>query len=202
MTEKERNGGQAFAFVLAALAGLSRLPWIPRPLNLSAMGGVGLFAGGRLGVGTAYALSLAVMVLTDAAWWWHLGYDAMYSPLHISRVFVYPSILLYVFIGRTLVNTESPLRIGAASVLGSVQFFLITNFGAWLEIEAYPKTLEGLGLCYLAGLPFQDLTNPVGWFGWTLLGDLGFTTALFGVHALHCRAHGLQPVGVERNPNT
>ena len=32
--------------------------------------------------------------------------------------------------------------------------FVITNFSVWLVWDFYPKTFDGLVLCYSAGLPF------------------------------------------------
>jgi hypothetical protein len=47
--------------------------------------------------------------------------------------------------------------------LASFLFFLISNFGVWLNW--YPKNLQGLWQCYILALPF---------YGRTLLGDLVF----------------------------
>jgi len=102
------------------------------------------------------------------------GFDPDYSLWHFSRPFVYGSFMLYVLIGRALANTNSPVRIGSASLLGSAQFFLITNFQAWLELpEFYARDPAGLVQCYIAGLPFAVRT---------VLGDLLFTALLFSVH--------------------
>ena len=63
------------------------------------------------------------------------------------------------------------MRLGGAVLVGAVQFFLITNFGAWLFLNSYPKTLGGLVACYVAGVPF---------FWNTLAGDMFFSGVLFG----------------------
>jgi hypothetical protein len=41
-----------------------------------------------------------------------------------------------------------------ASLTSSVSFFLTSNFAVWAAWGMYPKTLGGLGLCYIAALPF------------------------------------------------
>jgi hypothetical protein len=93
---------------------------------------------------------------------------------------VYASFIVYALLGRLLVGrSNSAWRVGAVSALGSVQFFLITNFGVWLGSAGhasgmYPPTAAGLIECYGMALPF---------FGYTLLGDLGFAGVLFGAHA-------------------
>ena len=37
-------------------------------------------------------------------------------------------------------------------------FFLVTNFAVWLAWDYYPKTLEGLILCYTMAIPFFQNT--------------------------------------------
>ncbi len=92
------------------------------------MGALSLFAGARLRGWQAYLLPLALMAVTDPL----LGGYSFATP------FVYASFLINVWIGTRLRRTENPMWIGAAALAGSVQFFLITNFAAWL---AYPQTL-------------------------------------------------------------
>ncbi len=160
--------------LLAIAAGLFRLlpSWL-RPWNLAPIGAVGIFGGARLRSWHAYAIPIALMVLSDGLLWATLGPD--YGLFHYSRVFVYGSFLGYVVLGRLLARTESPLRIGAVTLMGSVQFFLITNFGEWLfSPNNFPKTWDGLMQCYAFALPFFDKT---------VISDLGFSALLFAVHA-------------------
>jgi hypothetical protein len=148
-----------------------------RLFNLSPIGAMGIFGGARLRSWQAYVLPPAIMAATDLCLWVLHGFHDDYSLWHVSRPFVYGSFMLYVLIGRTLANTNSPWKIGAASLVGSLQFFLITNFQAWLEhTHLYARDLTGLVQCYLAGLAFDG--------GRTLLADLLFTAVLFGLHAL------------------
>ena len=63
------------------------------------------------------------------------------------------------------------LKVAVASLLGSLIFFFVSNFGWWLFTGFYPSTLAGLIGCFLSGIPF--LAN-------TVLGDLCFNAALFG----------------------
>ncbi|HEV2447847.1 MAG TPA: DUF6580 family putative transport protein, partial [Candidatus Sulfopaludibacter sp.] len=89
--------------------------------------------------------------------------------------FVYASFLISVWIGSRLRSTENPGWIGGAAVLASLQFFLITNFGAWLSLsQTYARSLAGLANCYVAAIPF---------YGRTLASDLAYTAVLFGLHA-------------------
>ena len=77
-----------------------------------------------------------------------------------------------VLLGGVLIKGFSPLRIGASTLIGSVSFFLISNFAVWVVWNMYPKTLTGLALCYVAGLPF---------FRNAVISDLLFSAAFFGI---------------------
>jgi hypothetical protein len=88
---------------------------------------------------------------------------------------VYASFLLSVLIGRLLNQKRDLLRISGATFLGSLQFFLITNFGVWAFLGSYPRNGAGLAACYLAGAPL---------FWNTLAGDAVYTALLFGAFFL------------------
>jgi hypothetical protein len=46
--------------------------------------------------------------------------------------------------------------VAAGALLGPTSFFVLSNYAAWASGFAYPypRTLGGLGVCYVAGLPF------------------------------------------------
>jgi hypothetical protein len=100
-------------------------------------------------------------------------FPAFYKPS--VMLMVYSSFLLSVLIGRLLQNRRTFLRITGATLLGSIQFFLVTNFAMWWLLNSYPKTAAGLAACYLAGLPL---------FGNTLAGDALYAALFFGAFAL------------------
>jgi hypothetical protein len=160
---------------LAVVAGVLRL--VPHWPNFTPVGALGVFAGARLRSWHAFALPLLVMAATDLALFALYGYPPL-------NPFVYGSFLVNVLLGRLLLKTEKPVRIAGVSLLASVQFFLVTNFGAWLALSKVPgpvlyaPTAAGLIECYVAGLPF---------FGCTVLGDLAYCGLLFGAHALLAR---------------
>jgi hypothetical protein len=71
---------------------------------------------------------------------------------------------------------RSAPRVGAATLAGAIQFFLVTNFALWASsIGSYPKTAAGLLACYTAGIPL---------FWNTLAGDAFYVALLFGDMAL------------------
>ena len=67
------------------------------------------------------------------------------------------------------------LRLVVLVLIGSVLFFLVTNFTTWLGSTMYPQTGSGLVAAYVAGIPF---------FKWTVLGTLFYAAAMFGGFAL------------------
>ena len=156
------------ALSLTVLGAVSRL--LPHPPNFTPVGAMSLFAGARLPVWQAYLIPIALMMATDPI------LAAVYgvSPFSPFQLFSYASFLLAVWIGRRLRSTESISRIVTATLLNSVQFFLLTNFGSWIWFKSYPQTASGLMACYIAAIPF---------FRWTLFGDLFYVGVFFGLHA-------------------
>jgi hypothetical protein len=188
----------------AVTAGLIRL--IPHPYNLTPVGALGLFAGARLRFWQAIAFPLAIMVVTDIVLRMTLGYPA-FDP------YVYGCFVVNVLLGRLLRGTESPLKIGGMSLMASLVFFLVTNFGVWLAASVDPQALPagasfvetrdahyafptihyarswgGLLACYGFGLAFINTpASPFGFFGNQLMGDFLFAGVLFGMHAVLSR---------------
>ncbi len=181
--EPSKNISRPMASSLAVLAGLVRL--IPHPWNFTPGGAVELFAGARLRSWHAFIVPLLVRAVTDILLLAVQGLVA--DPLfYVSFLpFVYVSIVLNVLLGRTLCRTESPWRIGSVTLLASIQFYLVTNFGAWIGSIDYPHTLQGLLTCYLAGLPFASSSQapPLGFLGNSMAANLGYAAILFGAHA-------------------
>ena len=159
----QNNTARPLGIGLTVLAGLARLA---QNLNFAPVGALSMFGGARLRGWQAWLLPLALMAVTDPL----LGGYSTATP------FVYGSFLISVWIGsRFLRSTENPFRIGAAVAAGSLQFFLITNFGVWLRFPtSYAHTFQGLVNCYVAAIPF---------YGRTLVSDLLYSAVLFGLHA-------------------
>lgn len=154
---------QLLALALVGVAVISR--WLPHPANVAPITAVALFSGVYLNKKTAIVLPLLSMLLSDLI----IGF---YGPM---MVFVYGSFLLSSLIGFIVRKSPSKKKIIAASLCSSVLFFLITNFGVWFAGTMYSKDVSGLLTSYVAGLPF---------FRNTLLGDLFYTTVLFGAYRL------------------
>jgi hypothetical protein len=140
------------AYLLIALAILTRI--IPHPswLNFTAIGGSLLFFGARRSF-----RQMVIPVVLFAATDYYLTVYFYNYPFHISEYLLtwtwYAAVIV---LGRmVLAKNASALRVGSAVLASSTSFFLATNFAAWLSATTlYPRSLGGLGTAYIAGLPF------------------------------------------------
>ena len=166
---------QPLALTLTVLAALLRL--IPHPPNFTPIGGAALFGGARLRGWQAYLVPILAMAATDPLRSRIEGASSAYSWMSLV---VYSCFAINVLLGRTFLRDSNNVgRIAAVALLGSVQFFAITNFFVWLQNPAfYPHNLAGLSACYIAAVPF---------FGRTILGDLFYSGVLFSAYALLTR---------------
>lgn len=155
-----------FAIGFIILAAMSR--FIPHPPNFTPIMAMSIF-GGFLFADKRYAfiVPLLAMVITDAI----IGF-------HNTIAFVYASFLIGVFLGFFLKSGLKISRLTIVSLAGSLMFFIITNFGAWLMSGLYPLNLEGLMQAYFFGLPFFSY-SPLEMFGFTILGDMFFNFLFF-----------------------
>lgn len=88
-------------------------------------------------------------------------FDYFFGGFYSGQAWVYLAFSIYPILGylsRGKIKRQL-LFIPLASFL----FFLVSNFGVWLNW--YPKNLQGLWQCYVLALPF---------YGRTLMGDLVF----------------------------
>lgn len=91
-----------------------------------------------------------------------------------TTAWVWASFMISGLLGLLLRKKHGMIRVGGVSLLASLQFFLITNFGVWAA-GAYARDLSGLVASYVAGLPFLT---------WTALGDLFYTASFFALYAI------------------
>ncbi|MBF0489140.1 MAG: hypothetical protein HQL15_00795 [Candidatus Omnitrophica bacterium] len=115
----------------------------------------GMYLKGRQGIW----VPLVLMAISDVVLGWH---DTM--------VYTWGSILLISLMGLWLKEHKSWVNVALGSLLSSVVFFVITNFGAYLSL--YPHTLAGLQECYIAAIPFYRST---------LVSTLAYSLVLFSI---------------------
>lgn len=136
----------------------------PHPPNFAPISAMALFGGAYLNKRYAFVIPLIAMFISDA----FLG-------LHNTVPFVYGSFVLSGLIGIWIKNTKTLNNIIIGSVLSSILFYLITNFGVWLVSGMYANTISGLLQSYTLAIPF---------FRNTLIGDLFYTGIFFGSYEL------------------
>jgi hypothetical protein len=166
-------------WVLVAMivaAAMSRL--LPHPPNFSPVEAIALF-GGAYFASRAWAVlvPLAAMLISDVVLAALNGGSYSFANYFASTSFwlVYGCIAVSTALGFGLRGKVGGARVLGYSLLGSVLFFLVTNFGAWLGSTMYPQNGAGLVAAYAAGIPF---------FQWTVLGTLFYSALLFGGFAL------------------
>lgn len=148
---------------MVAAAALMRI--LPHPWNFSPIAAIALFGGAHFRTrAAAFGVPLAALALSDLL----LGY---YPTLPVT----YVAFAIVVLIGTGLRNASGWRPVALATVGSSLLFFVVSNLGVWLWEGMYPMTFQGLLACYTAALPFYQ---------GTLLGDLFYTTTLFGLYHL------------------
>ena len=147
-----------FSFVL--IAALTRL--VPHPPNFAPITAMSLFSGAYFTrKQLAFILPLLAMLISD-----------LFLGFHTISIFVYLSFAVITWMGQQK-NRVTPKLV----LMGSVLFFLISNFGVWLLY--YPKTIDGLVTCFALAVPF---------FATSLLGDIFYSLILvFGFSAISSR---------------
>jgi hypothetical protein len=149
---KEKNKKILFITLFITVAALMRL--IPHPPNFVPITAIAIFAGVKLNnIKIAYAIPISIMLISD-----------LFIGFYSISLFVYLAFILII----TYSSFIKKYRIKNI-ILSSVIFFIITNFGVWL-MGGYPKSIEGLVLCYTMAIPF--FTN-------SIIADLFFSAILY-----------------------
>ena len=149
---KEKNKKILFITLFITVAALMRL--IPHPPNFVPITAIAIFAGVKLNnIKIAYAIPISIMLISD-----------LFIGFYSISLFVYLAFIL--IITYSSFNKKYSIK---NIILSSVMFFIITNFGVWL-MGGYPKSVEGLVLCYTMAIPF--FTN-------SIIADLFFSAILY-----------------------
>lgn len=141
---------------------------IPHPANMTPVGAAALVGGSRLDGVWRWVTPFVALALSDLLLYFIYGF----KPWSLVTLFIYASFAINIFLGRRIGGNQRYLKLGLFSVAGSLQFFLISNFGVWMEGLLYPQTWEGLVQCYAMAIPF--LKN-------SLAGDLAWSFGLFAI---------------------
>ncbi len=151
---------------LIAIAALSR--FLPFQSNFSPMGAIALFSGAFIANRyLAVALPLIALFISDI-------FIGLYGA---GMIPVYTCTALFSVIGIFVTNKNNPLSILGSSLLGSIIFYLVTNFVFVYSADnmLYPHSFAGVFQSYFAALPF---------FKSSVQSDILFTILLFGAYYL------------------
>ena len=133
---------------------LSRL--IPHPPNFTPIIAVAIMSSYFFkNIYLSCATLLISMLLADA----FIGFYG-------NMLFVYLSLLIIVFIFYKISEKINFKNLFIFGFIGSLIFFIISNFGVWVLGGLYEKNLNGLVECYVLAIPF---------FGNTFLSTLIFS---------------------------
>lgn len=141
------------SLILISAAVLSRL--LPHPPNVTALMAISLYASWHLPRWRALLIILLSLVISDFM-------IALVYSYSIMGIWSLTNLLAYlvIFFLNQRPRTLHPIP---QTLIASLLFWLITNFGVWLTTPLYPHTQQGLIACFVLAIPF--LTN-------SLIGDL------------------------------
>ncbi len=167
--------GLRFLIVSAVVALVVVARFIPHPWNLTPLVAVALFGGAHfLRARSAFIVLLSALLLSDVILYLNT-YQAFQQFFMYHLVFNYAAIVLVVALGIWLKSRLTWYNTIGAALAGSLVFFVITNFGSWVWMPEYEKTLSGLMNAYLMGIPFYRNQ---------FVADAIYTFVLFGGFAL------------------
>jgi hypothetical protein len=168
------------AYLLLLVAVLSRLLPHAGWLNFTAMGGALLYFGARRSWREMLA-PLTVLIATDYYLTVHAYHYSFQWQAYLPTWAWYGMVMV---LGQILLRARTTfVRVAAGALLGPTSFFLVSNYAVWASGWMYPRTLGGLGACFVAALPFyrNDLISTAIVAG-----------VAFGVPVLVRRLNGVQ----------
>lgn len=169
------------AFLCTLIAFTVTMRVIPHPWNFAPVGAVALFGGATFrSKWAAFGVPLIAMFISDIALALINNFENGYEFFTPMTALIYACYLLNVILGYAIRSRRTVLNIAGTALLGSVVFYLVTNFAAWWGMSTgsaarYTRDLAGLMSSYYQALPF---------FQPTLVGDAVFSILLFGGLAL------------------
>ena len=133
---------EIFPIALILILAFSRL--IPHPPNFTPIISMAVMSGFFL---RNIRLSLLVVVFS-------MLISDIIIGIHSNMFFVYFSLILIIFTFNMLTKKMNILNVALLSFCGSLLFFMISNFGVWLNSTLYEKNISGLINCYTMAIPF------------------------------------------------
>ena len=72
--------------------------------------------------------------------------------------FVYGAYVFIALLSPIIMNKLNFKSVLISSLVTPTIFYIVSNFGVWITGSTYPLSLDGLIMCYVAGIPFFDET--------------------------------------------
>ena len=82
----------------------------------------------------------------------------LYIGIYSSMFFVYGAYFFIALLSPIIMNKLSFKSVLISSLVTPTIFYIVSNFGVWITGSTYPLSLDGLIMCYVAGIPFFDET--------------------------------------------
>jgi len=160
MTKKEKI---VAVLILVAVGVSYRI--MPHPPNFAPVAAIALFSGFLFRRYFIW-IPLIIMLVSD--------YFIGFYDWKLMAV-VYGSLGLICLAGILLRKNKTVVSLVGYSLLGSVLFFILTNFAVWFFGGWYSHDFKGLAECFALAVPF---------FKNTLAGDLFYASVIFGCYEL------------------
>ncbi len=143
-----------FAILLAIAAIVLKLVNPALPENFSLFYALALFCGCFLRGPIAFALPIGAILISDVAGHFIDDYQlGMYGLLAMTLNYI--GFALMTGLGILLRKNSSLYWVAGASIVGAAVFFVVSNFGAFLDPRmGHPNTFVGLMKCYSDAIPF------------------------------------------------
>src|SRR5438876_150620 len=126
---------------MIAMAAVARI--MPHPWNVTPVPAIALFGGAKFDdKRTAFWVPLAAMLAGD-----------IFVGFHVLLPLVYACFAATVAIGFWIKKKPGVGRLVAGSLAASLLLYVVSDAGMWVISPLYPKTLQGLVMCYAAALP-------------------------------------------------
>lgn len=133
---------------------------VPHAANFVPITALALLAAAYLPRRLALTVPITIIVVSD-----------LLIGMHDTVAYTWGSFVLIAYLASKLyARTGRRWHVAAMAPVGSVIFFVISNFGVWAQGNMYAHNLAGLERCYIMALPF---------FRATLASDLLFTPLAF-----------------------
>ena len=165
--------------IVSGFAGSADFSWMH---NFAPLAAVALCGAAYLPRRFAFALPLAMLFLSDLV----LNVFHYHQPLLTVEILPrYFALALIAGMGCVLRGRAGVGSLLAASLAGSLVFYVITNTGSWLYEPGYARTFLGWVQALTSGLPGYPPTW--SFYRNTLLGDVFYTLLFAGCMALQTR---------------